>query len=149
MLYNPKWSTTPSFDGFIAWLREQDPNETYNYFDCDGECVVGRYLGSLGIAWVNMVTMETDFYLSVDRIACKTPHTFGAALTCALTYRASLMTPSLTNLPPIHVCFPLPGFGRVSERYHSTQDPAWKATEVIGYPTTSIRSVYFNELVWC
>ena len=59
------------------------------------------------------------------------------------------MTPSLTNLALIRVCFLLPGLGGISECYHSTQDPAWKATEAIGYPTTSIRPVYFDELVWC
>lgn len=89
MLYNPKWSTTPSLDGFIAWLETKDPDETYNYLNCDGECVIGRYLGSLGIAWTNMVTMKTNFYLSVDRIASEFPHTFGAALRRALAYKAS------------------------------------------------------------
>ena len=59
------------------------------------------------------------------------------------------MTPSLTNLALIRVCFLLPGFGGVSECYHSTKDAAWIAMEGLKYPTTSIRPVYFDELVWC
>ena len=101
MLYNPKWSTTPSLDGFIAWLREQDPDKAYRFSNCEGACCLGQYMISLGIRWgwdyntnnntTYMTTCIAVFGSEEEfSVLCQKPNTFGAALTRALAYRASL-----------------------------------------------------------
>ena len=70
----------PSHSGFIAWLQRQPPEAAYNFMDCSGNCLIGQYLGSLGIGWVSGHTLHTPFYRSLQYVAVRTPHTFGAAL---------------------------------------------------------------------
>lgn len=41
------------------------------------------------------------------------------------------------------------GYLKIGECYKSTKDEAWIATEALKYITTSIRPIYYNELVWC
>ena len=93
MLYNPKWSTTPSLEGFIAWLREQDPNKTYR-LGSSRECAFGLYYISIGRepeGFFNDIANQLD--LGYDRLALlvKTPtRTFGETLRRALALQASL-----------------------------------------------------------
>ena len=49
MLSDPKWDK-PSVAGFRVWLEQQDPNETFNYSDCNC-CAVAQYLASVGTSW--------------------------------------------------------------------------------------------------
>lgn len=70
----------PSRAGFIAWLRQQDPNKEYDYMDCKGRCLIGLYLGSIGHPWKPEETMKSRFYGSLNRVAVQEPWTFGAAL---------------------------------------------------------------------
>ena len=94
MLYNHKWSITPSLDGFIAWLREQDPNETYDYWSC-AKCACDQYADSIrSYGWVSS-WYDRELVQNLNMISrgptCESKDwTFGAALARALAYRASL-----------------------------------------------------------
>ena len=98
MLYNPKWSTTPSLDGFIAWLREQDPDEEYSYMNCE-RCACGQYTRSIGMQDWHIHAQRgseemQDLLTTLNELASSAlntrPTTFGALLSRALAYRASL-----------------------------------------------------------
>lgn len=47
MLYDPKWGK-PNLQGFIDWLRGQDPCEPFDYIDITN-CAVAQYYRSLGL----------------------------------------------------------------------------------------------------
>lgn len=98
MLYNPKWEkrtrTEPPLAGLIAWLETKDPNETYEWDDCRGRCLIGQYGASIGLSWKAICLLETGTHdetlykkLTPNCLALTHPHTFGAALERA---RASL-----------------------------------------------------------
>lgn len=51
MLYDPKWEVKtkePTLSGFVAWLETQDPQESFDYWTCDGRCAVDLYLATIG-----------------------------------------------------------------------------------------------------
>lgn len=50
MLSNPKWNE-PTLTDFIDWLRIHDANETYNYADNCGDCLMAQYMASKGVEW--------------------------------------------------------------------------------------------------
>ena len=85
MLYNPKWSTTPSLDGFIAWLETKDPSETYNWGNCN-ECAAGQYAKAIGFEnWADQACQGTFlgklmFQFSHYALISHS-HTFGELLT--------------------------------------------------------------------
>lgn len=70
---------------FISWLETRDPNAKYDFGDIKGNCLVGQYLASRGVAWVKGKTMESEIYQECTGpgacfIAVRTPWTYGAAL---------------------------------------------------------------------
>jgi hypothetical protein len=88
MLFNPKWETTvPSLAGLIAWLETKNPNQSYQWADCSGRCLIGQYCASLGISWEEVERSDEGedsiyFRLAIanDSLAYTRPHTFGGAL---------------------------------------------------------------------
>ena len=96
MLYNPKWEVqTPSMESFIAWLRTKNPIEEYDYYNCDGACLVGQYLNNIGLKWDGSSNNQPGcrFFMSeackeMRRISIRHPRTFGGALKRALRQQA-------------------------------------------------------------
>jgi hypothetical protein len=98
MLYNPNWSK-PSLAGLIAWLETQSAEHSYHYMDCDGMCLFGQYMASLGIKWradpagglitPYWHTLKAVGGFEAQTIAANAPHTFGAALDRARKFAAS------------------------------------------------------------
>lgn len=50
MLYDPEWEK-PSLASFVGWLETKDPKQRYDFNNCQGECLVGQYMASIGIEW--------------------------------------------------------------------------------------------------
>ena len=51
--------TTPTLAGFVAWLKEQDPNDSYIY--CDSKnCAGAQYYASIGAAFTVNDLVQTD-----------------------------------------------------------------------------------------
>lgn len=92
MLYDKRWDKTEvkadpfSLEAFIGWLEKQPANKTYEFMNCQGACLLGQYMASVGEPWSDGKYVEIahsmcrgykgfDFYIGVTR-----PHTFGAAL---------------------------------------------------------------------
>ena len=81
----------PTLDGFIAWLRTKDADAEYNYYDCNGDCLVGQYLNFIGMKWDEG---GGDWYIANSRktspivaVSCSKDWTFGAALSRAIAFR--------------------------------------------------------------
>ena len=53
-------TTTPSHEGFIAWLRTKNPNEQYKFMNCTGQCALGQYMASIGISWAEQAYKDTQ-----------------------------------------------------------------------------------------
>lgn len=85
-----------SLAGLIAWLEKQPPEREYNFFDCDGTCLLHQYLDAQGHQWPGFGSVAkpdgpyrrlgdikvgpgpTD---DIDlKVASKFPWTYGAAL---------------------------------------------------------------------
>lgn len=85
MLYDPKWerpaktASDPSLlKGLINWLEQQPPDTEYQYYNCDGGCLIGLYGTAVGLDWNKL---HSSFYQSgLLSIASKRPRTFGGAL---------------------------------------------------------------------
>lgn len=80
MLYNPNWNAPvePTLAGMVAWLETKGPDETYNWADCRGRCLVYQYAASIG---TSISRMSIKQYNALDNgIAMNRPWTFGAAL---------------------------------------------------------------------
>ena len=91
MLYNPKWSTTPSLDGLIAWLETKDRNEPFCATDPDN-CLYGQYYRQLGrkpVIEVEDIAAEIGLP-TFKAMGIIIQRTFGEALRQARAYRASL-----------------------------------------------------------
>ena len=67
-----------SVAGLIAWLETQDPETEYDYNDCSGNCLMGRYARAMG---TNFTVLHGHFFDNGNLgLACSTPWTYGAAL---------------------------------------------------------------------
>lgn len=88
-----------TLDSLIEWLRTQEPEKEYDWFNCYGECLFSQYAMAHaecrgGESWI----MAKSQFRSVGRftlgmtsaIACSLPRTFGAALSRAITVRNRL-----------------------------------------------------------
>lgn len=91
MLFDPKWEakTRPdvfSLPSFIGWLEKQNPRKRYDFMDCEGACLLGQYMASVGESWSPARYSEIaesicsgyrgfTFYIGVE-----SPRTFGGAL---------------------------------------------------------------------
>jgi hypothetical protein len=88
LLYDPKWEKTDpiSLESLIAWLEKQPEAQRYDFTNCRGGCLLGKYMASVGMAW------DMDVYEDLAHTMCpnapyghfpigsELPHTFGAAL---------------------------------------------------------------------
>lgn len=84
-----------SLEGLIGWLETMPGDGEYDFTNCEGACLLGQYMTSIGEPWsdnryaeiaIEMCRGYKDltFYIGVQR-----PHTFSAALTRARTALAS------------------------------------------------------------
>lgn len=95
MLYDKRWDlkTAPfTLADFIAWLETQNPAETYDFHNCEGECLIGQYMAARGREWgwsgnfgkVDPYKQSCDEVFGCQSIAAlvllPVPRTFGAAL---------------------------------------------------------------------
>ncbi len=92
MLYDPKWEqkATPTIDGFISWLAQQNPDQEYDYF-CE-RCAIGQYFESLGTSYIDVIKKDSDLFnmtrewnQKITRYGAKT---FGGALQRAKYFAA-------------------------------------------------------------
>jgi hypothetical protein len=89
MLNNPKWNE-PSLTDFIVWLGSKDPDESYNFNDCTGECLMGQYMQTKGVMWKS--GRYTEFCHMVlggggnQSVLSNSPQTYGAALERAVAW---------------------------------------------------------------
>lgn len=67
----------------IAWLETMPKGGTYNFYNCDGECLLGQYMTACGIKHRFGDGQYAELADSTNwgaNIAVEHPHTFGAAL---------------------------------------------------------------------
>ena len=75
-----------SLEGLRDWLRTQPPKERYDYYLCDGNCLLDQYMAARGIPHRSPhwdYTRMSDVGgrpISAGTIACLYPRTKGAAL---------------------------------------------------------------------
>jgi hypothetical protein len=79
---------------FKAWLETKDANQTYNFMDCQGHCLMGQYMASKGEIWdmnlyaeyvrdvlsIRSTKNNDDYLLARSDILQSEPQTFGGAL---------------------------------------------------------------------
>lgn len=83
-----------TLDSLIAWLETMPADRVYNFFDCDGRCLIGQYIAAKSSSnhwrhygypnWMDLV----DAHPHVSKIATHEPFTFGAALLRARALKA-------------------------------------------------------------
>ncbi len=81
MLYDHnrvKPSNPLSLESFILWLEQQPPEDTYDFQDYRGACLICQYLTATGVDFADHYLTFTARY--GDAIARTKPWTFGAAL---------------------------------------------------------------------
>jgi hypothetical protein len=83
MLYDPKWEAPTKINLFtlpslIAWLEKQPPRARYDFWDCEGKCLLDRYVAGIGLRRTYSNYTKASAFGS--EIACTKPWTFGAAL---------------------------------------------------------------------
>ena len=91
MLYDPKWNKI-SLDGFIAWLKKQPQDETFDYVPADN-CAIGQYCKSVGRIYNDVCIKHGSDAFSMFQewntwITYGTKVTFGTALERAITYQS-------------------------------------------------------------
>jgi len=113
MLYDRKWDEQKKQDArdiftiesLISWLEKRDPSESYDFVDIHN-CLFAQYFKAHGYPNANsggnyvrlggvMTCQLTPFPAGWDRVAARTPSTFGAALERARTVHAGLSAPRL------------------------------------------------------
>lgn len=79
-----------SLDGLIAWLEKQPGEREYDFNNCSGECLIGRYL--VAVTGCNTHVYTKVFGRNIDHyrsVAYAQPWTYGAALARARALRDS------------------------------------------------------------
>lgn len=74
MLNNPNWDKTIKLDNFIAWLREQPSDTTYEW-ESGETCLMGQYLQAAG-----MHDEQPPMPNWYEHVTLTRPWTFDAAL---------------------------------------------------------------------
>lgn len=76
-----------SLAGFVSWLETRDPAEEYNWWNCGGDCLIGRYQGHCMGRKAGTYGCGYEEYFGTPlaqgpfaAIAMPTPWTVGAAL---------------------------------------------------------------------
>jgi hypothetical protein len=67
---------------FKAWLETKDADETYDFMDCCGNCLMGQYMRSKGERWEmgRYVEYVRDVLGKSSIVLQSEPQTFGGAL---------------------------------------------------------------------
>ncbi len=96
MLYdNKRWDVKAdpfTLGSLIAWLEKQPGAKRYKYMNCDGRCLYGQYMKSVGVSWDEAAPLvgspdphklfrEEVYGIAFDNES--RPPTFGAALSRA------------------------------------------------------------------
>jgi hypothetical protein len=77
------YTKEPSLRGLIAWLEAQPPAAEYNWMNCSGGCLIGKYLAAIGFEWYgggSVKYLELGVGSPLISVARQQPYTFGAAL---------------------------------------------------------------------
>ena len=70
-----------SLEGLIAWLELQPPLTAYDFLDCGGQCLIGRYLiATTGKMWREHGLPWGHLPFDLRMVAVGRGHTYGAAL---------------------------------------------------------------------
>lgn len=77
-----------SLPRFIAWLEKQPKGGGYDFYNCNGGCLVGQYVRSRGLEYLPPHTYTESPENWQHQIACWGDRTFGAALSRAKTQLA-------------------------------------------------------------
>jgi hypothetical protein len=86
MLYDPKWEVKTKPDPFklatlIGWLETQEQAKEYDYYNCEGACLLDRYLIAHKLPWGNHHYTDLCNRTNWCRdVAAVHPRTYGAAL---------------------------------------------------------------------
>ncbi len=69
-------------------MAGESANQTYNFHNCQGLCLIGQFMAFDGVAWDDkrydeISNREVGPDIEMWEIAINHPHTFGAALTRA------------------------------------------------------------------
>lgn len=66
---------------FNAWLETKNPGDGYRFSDGCGECLMGQFMSSIGVAWDFNTYNEYVRDVLDDRVyvLSQEPQTFGAA----------------------------------------------------------------------
>lgn len=96
--WKPETETKPdvfSLEGLIAWLETQPPTISYDWNNCRGACLVGRYFVAMGVyndpyrpSFGEMFYPRFPFK-SYGMVCMTKPWTYGAALSRARALLAS------------------------------------------------------------
>lgn len=91
MLYDKRWDAkieqkadplSPA--AFVAWLETKKPTERYNYWNCNGGCLLDQFLKHAGMddsgESYRMISSSKIGTTEYGYLACNWPFTFGAAL---------------------------------------------------------------------
>ncbi len=91
MLYDKRWDAKLrdaeadplTLESLIAWLEKQPAETSYDWQDCEGHCLIGRYFTAMGMG--EFVPYERVFSNILDDYGdvCSSlsgPTTYGAAL---------------------------------------------------------------------
>lgn len=76
-----------SLPGLIAWLETQPADKTYCYLDT-GACLLHQFAEALALpittmhsdCWLDLKRKPHEYPVTLNLIAARGPHTFGAAL---------------------------------------------------------------------
>lgn len=81
MLYDESWGKVSTAD-FIDWMETKNPDESYDPANCNGGCLMGRYMAAKGIEWGKAYLDVANKVLGGRRmrVLYDKPHTFGGAL---------------------------------------------------------------------
>lgn len=88
MLYNQSTGKQREVSAadFIAWLESHDPNETYDFANNTGHCLIGQYNATHGLKWFkghyreSMDLIFGCYHTPQSRVLAAQPQTFGGAL---------------------------------------------------------------------
>jgi hypothetical protein len=70
-----------SLEGLRDWLKTQDKSTEYEYFNCEGRCLIGQYCAARGVDWRDaFLTDRIPLELRLVSVAFGRRATFGAAL---------------------------------------------------------------------
>lgn len=68
-----------SLDSLIGWLETRHPEQSYDFSNCSGACLLDQYATAAGLDCDSEIVWKKMYDL-FDNLAVSHPRTFGAAL---------------------------------------------------------------------